>query len=305
MALQIFSSPSLSYNHAIQFVVRVAASLAKKPPTTNNASTEAPKDPFEDPSNQKLFGGPITPTHSFIFNKFNLVDDHMVIVTKEFESQLDPLTVKDMDAVWKCIVDLGGLGFYNGGRLAGASQPHKHLQFLPLPLVPGAPYDLPIESILLPRDSSAKGSQSGSAAPSTSQPSPSYTSMGHLDITTHPSLPFYNLYAPIPEALLASPEMPTLLHRTYLQMLRMAEPVYEEHNVEQPYCFNMLLTKRWLLFVPRSKECIDNTTISINSMGFAGTLFVKSMEHLQVVKDIGPMGVLKALTLPTPSVPKL
>ena len=228
----------------------------------------------------------------------------MVIVTDEFESQLDPLTVKDMEAVWKCIVELGGFGFFNGGRLAGASQPHKHMQFIPVPLVPGAPYDLPIETILS-STSSTTGTLSPSHTPSPTSSPINPLQSGHLDITTHPYLPFYNLFATIPESLFSSSDLPSMLHKTYLEMLRVAEPVYEEHKITQPYCFNMLVTKRWLLLVPRSKECIDDTTISINSMGFAGTLFVKSAEHLEIVKTIGPMGVLKALALPSPSISKL
>ena len=229
----------------------------------------------------------------------------MVIVTNEFESQLDPLTVKDMEAVWKCIVDLGGLAFYNGGKLAGASQPHKHMQFMPTPLVSGSIYDLPIESILAPLDPAHSGPPSSNTLASTAQSSIPLAHFKTLDIIVHPSLPFYNLFASIPDSLLSSPDAPSILHETYLQMVRLAEAVYERNSVEKPYCFNMLFMKRWMLFVPRSKECLGDTTISINSMGFAGTFFVKSNEHLEVVKRVGPMGVLKALTLPNTEPSKL
>jgi ATP adenylyltransferase len=283
------------HDKGIDFVVRIASSLAKKPPTTTPKVGEAPFDPFENPPSQKLFGGAITPTHSFVFNKFNLVEDHMVIVTNHFESQSDPLNLNDMEAVWKCLVDLGGMGFFNGGRLAGASQPHKHLQFLPTPLVAGSSLALPIESILL--DASYL-----STALSTNTLDASALNDAVTPLTTivHPRLPFYNLFSLIPENIDVN-AAPAILLATYHEFLRQSQTQCEIHGVEQPYCFNLLILKKWLLFVPRPKECLDNTTISINSMGFAGTLFVKSPEHFETVKQLGPMGVLQALTLPVPA----
>lgn len=278
-------------------MVRIACSLAKKPPTSHHTPNQVPTDPFENPSSQKLFGGPITASHSFIFNKFNLVDDHMVVVTNEFESQYDPLSLKDMEAIWKCLVDLGGMGFFNGGRLAGASQPHKHLQFLPTPLVPGSQYALPIESVLLDPKALASGIQKAIDIPSCAGCADSSQSFG-VKLFTHPSLPFFNLFGVISEEIACS-EAPGILLQTYREMLRLSKPHYEKNAVEEPHCFNLLILKKWILFVPRSKECLRDTTISINSMGFAGTLFVKSTEHFEVVKQVGPMGVLQALTLPS------
>lgn len=265
-----------------QFVVRVAKSLAKKPQALPTGPVVAPSDPFENPPSQKLYAGPITPTHSFVFNKFNLVPNHMVVVTNEFESQYEPLTAKDMDAIWKCITQMGGLGFFNGGRLAGASQPHKHLQFLPIPIVPESNLAVPMESILATMEAT------GDAKP--------------LVPYVNPGLPFYNLFAIMPKDL-TQEDAGEKLVKLYLEMIAMAEPKYREHHIVEPFCYNLLITKYWMLFVPRSLECVDSTTISINSMGFAGTLFVKSAEHLEIVRKIGPMGVLKALTLPHKAVP--
>ena len=54
---------------------------------------------------------------------------------------------QDFDAVWSCMAELDGLTFYNGRRAAGASQRHKHLQFVPLPLGLRGPA-VPIEPLL-------------------------------------------------------------------------------------------------------------------------------------------------------------
>ena len=56
----------------------------------------------------------------------------------EFQSQSSPLlppelaqTYKLLDAAYRAGQNL--FAFYNCGDLSGASQPHKHIQFLPLP----------------------------------------------------------------------------------------------------------------------------------------------------------------------------
>lgn len=222
-----------------------------------------------------MYAGPATKTHSLVFNKFNLVDNHLVIVTNDFESQYDPVTRADLEAAWRCVVDLAGLSFFNGGRLAGASQPHKHLQFVPTPIVSGSSLGLPIESALLgPHVDSSR-----------------------LDPFVNHGLPFYNLFAMLPQDLPFNDAV-SHIYKTYTQMMSLAEPIYKQHGIEKPWCFNFLLMHNWMLLVPRSLECVEDTSISVNSMGFAGTIFVKSTEHLDKVKTLGPMKVLSLLCLP-------
>ena len=54
-----------------------------------------------------------------------------MIITREFESQQSELTREDVAALMMIMAESGGLGFFNGGEAAGASQPHKHLQWVP------------------------------------------------------------------------------------------------------------------------------------------------------------------------------
>ncbi len=42
----------------------------------------------------------LSPTHTLLLNKFNVVAHHLLVVTRAFESQLDPLTTADMEATW-------------------------------------------------------------------------------------------------------------------------------------------------------------------------------------------------------------
>ena len=54
-------------------------------------------------------------------------------MTRAFEEQTDLLNLEDFAALWFCLQEIDGLAFFNGGKIAGASQRHKHLQLIPLP----------------------------------------------------------------------------------------------------------------------------------------------------------------------------
>ena len=77
------------------------------------------------------------PAHRCLLNKYPVLSRHLLIITRAFEPQERLLTAADLAAVWPWMIALGGLTFYNGGPVAGASQGHKHLQVIPLPLLPG------------------------------------------------------------------------------------------------------------------------------------------------------------------------
>jgi ATP adenylyltransferase len=49
-----------------------------------------------------------------------------------------------------------------------------------------------------------------------------------------------------------------------------------------------------MLAVPRSRERFG--TISINALGFAGSLFVRDEEEMQDLRAAGPMRVLRAVS---------
>jgi sulfate adenylyltransferase (ADP) / ATP adenylyltransferase len=51
-----------------------------------------------------------------------------------------------------------------------------------------------------------------------------------------------------------------------------------------------------MLVVPRSRACFES--ISVNGLGFAGSLFVRSQQDLDRVRSVGPMQVLRAVAMP-------
>jgi ATP adenylyltransferase len=134
----------------VRFLVRQVSSLARKEQTRQEHKVKAGEgsafNPFL-PYEQDLFVADISDTHVALLNKFNVIDHHLLIVTRCFELQEALLDLADFAALTACMAEFDGIGFYNGGVQAGASQRHKHLQIVPLPLGASGPA-LPIESVL-------------------------------------------------------------------------------------------------------------------------------------------------------------
>jgi ATP adenylyltransferase len=76
----------------------------------------------------------------------------------------------------------------------------------------------------------------------------------------------------------------------------------EAAGVRPPAPYNLLATRDWMLLVPRSREAFEG--ISINALGFAGSLFVRDAAQLERVRRAGPMNVLRAVAMPRGSFPR-
>jgi len=111
----------------IRFQVRQATNLVRKQKVTKQRPPDF--DPFL-PYEPDLYVGDAGDAHVVLFNKFAVIDDHLLIVTVEFEHQDLPLTAQDFGAL-ACCWGPGDLAFYNCGKVSGASQRHKHLQLIP------------------------------------------------------------------------------------------------------------------------------------------------------------------------------
>lgn len=252
----------------VTFLVRKVDSLARKASAgSRKASTRAgpggQASPFLPPEPELTLGA-LSPTHFAVLNKFNVLDSHLLVVTRRLEPQESLLTLADMEALALCLREIDGLTFYNGGAVAGASQSHKHLQLVPLPLAPRGP-PIPMEARLL------------AEAPAD-------------------ALPFPHAFARLPSTGQTARPDPLGLHRLYLELLRRVgiRPVPGEGGLWQSGPYNLLLTRRWMLAVPRVAEVVEG--ISLNALGFAGSLFVKDDEALAVVRRLGPMTLLRAAT---------
>ena len=256
--------------NGVKFLVRILSNLDRKyqAKKKQDRDTATGKDfnPFL-PYEEDLFVADISDTHVCILNKFNVVDYHLLIVTRAFESQESLLTLPDFAAMWAVLNEFEGLAFYNAGKNAGASQRHKHLQVAPLPLAPkGA--QIPIEPLL----ASAKFQDS---------------------VGTIPDLPFKNAIARLDPQLASPLKAAQVTLECYYNLLQTLGLLGENGQVG---AYNLLATPQWMLIVPRSQESFE--AIAVNSLGFAGTLLVRNAQQMQLIKDLRPLNILTNVAIP-------
>jgi sulfate adenylyltransferase (ADP) / ATP adenylyltransferase len=216
----------------------------------------------------------LSPTHICLLNKFNVVEHHLLMITRHFESQETLLTRSDLAALWAVLAQIDGLAFFNGGALAGASQPHKHLQLIPLPLVPDDPQPharLPIEPPI--QAALAQG------------------------LTQVPSFPFVHAIAPLD--LLNAMDPTAVLQMAYHTVLQACGLAIGDGITATlaSGSYNLLATRDWLFLVPRSQDGWDK--IGVNSLGFAGALLVKNAAQLAHLKAQQPMTILTQVGIRT------
>ena len=85
------------------------------------------------------------------------------------------------------------------------------------------------------------------------------------------------------------------LYRELLHRCGISAVATEDGEVQSaPY--NLLVRRDWMLVVPRSRERFES--ISVNALGFAGSLFLRSQEELDRVRATRPMQVLRAVAMP-------
>jgi ATP adenylyltransferase len=60
--------------------------------------------------------------------------------------------------------------------------------------------------------------------------------------------------------------------------------------------YNLLVSRDWLLLVPR--RCEKWQDVSVNSLGYAGSLFVRDREQIDRLRAAGPLTVLGAVSQP-------
>lgn len=262
----------------IRYFVRVLAGLrrkdeARKAQEAAAAASGRNANPFLPPE-KDLTVADITDTHLAVLNKFNVVEHHLLIITRRYEDQDMLLTPADFEALWLCMAEYDGLGFYNGGREAGASQQHKHLQMVPLPLAPEGP-PVPVSPLL----AEAVMDRSGRGA------IPRFT-FRHAFVRLDPRL----WQSPLDAAKTTYDLYGALLRSVGMNAPEASRPAPQS----MPYC--LLATREWMLLVPRSREHFED--VSLNSLAYAGSFFVRDGRQLERLKAAGPLNALRSVALP-------
>jgi len=242
----------------IGFVVREVTNLRRKA-----AAAESGEDPFSPPYEEALLVGELPPHHVGLLNKFPVLDEHLLIVTREYAPQTELLTRSDCEALLWGLQEIDGLMFYNGGTEAGASQPHKHLQLVPLPLA------------------------------SVGEPLPVAPALDAVDLADSigrsPMLPFRHAVARMAHDWWRDPRIGAAALQACYRELLAAVGLEREARVQSgPY--NLLATRDWIWLVPRRQEKVGG--VSVNALAYAGALLAPDAERLAVIESRGPMTCL-------------
>ncbi|WP_157236981.1 hypothetical protein [Endozoicomonas elysicola] len=250
----------LHKDHQLPFYFKVVTGLANKPHCENlDLAVYKTIDPFIQ-ANADILVGYLGTHHQILLSRFNVVEYHLVIATREFEQQGQPLSQADLAAMWLLLSQQRGLAIYNGGVNAGCSQQHKHMQFIPT---------TDFKHILI--DGLINQQKS-------------YLTPLHIK-----QLPFQHLIVQ-----LTGQESIEKIENIYHSMLNKLE-LYGKNS--QDVSHNTLLSNQWLLIVPRSAAIFSD--VHINAFAIAGLFFLKNTEVMENMISAGPINILRSITKPT------
>lgn len=235
------------------------------------------------------------PSHRLVLNKFAISKDHAILATSVFRPQHHLLDQTDLAAAYACIeaYHLNGeelYVFFNSGGNSGASQPHRHLQLLPVAQMREGldATDASEWNVLVDKAS----------ADNTTQQLPFFVATAQLDLA----------------------QSPEALHAKYLDLYRQAcsaargtsaymtddEPNQadeESGKVPARISYNLALTKTTLAIIPRTSEgstvlTPDEKTpdgfVSLNGTVLAGTALVKNEAEWDALRH-DPSHLLRVL----------
>eukprot|EP01116_Phalansterium_solitarium_P025357 TRINITY_DN965_c0_g1_i1.p1 TRINITY_DN965_c0_g1~~TRINITY_DN965_c0_g1_i1.p1 ORF type:complete len:351 (-),score=96.73 TRINITY_DN965_c0_g1_i1:145-1197(-) len=292
----------ISGEDGAKWVVRLATVLALKPTGAVKQQHEASKasdpvakpNPFLPPDADLLVAPVLAGAHNLVLNKFNVVDYHLLLTTASFQSQLDRLNESDFASIWYCTAALEVLAFYNCGAESGASQPHKHVQLLPLPLQGSPPpWRFPTEPLL---DAAAAAAAPGTIFRVAGWPfrhaccrveaaceRPAFETLSDTDAA---------------EAIRRGAQAMTRAYDTLYQQLQLADAAAYGLDAaagsNQHVSYNLIATCDWMCIMPRKHELYDGK-LAVNATGLAGTLLAKTDELMQLIETTGPVNILKGV----------
>ncbi|KAF9107256.1 bifunctional AP-4-A phosphorylase/ADP sulfurylase [Mortierella sp. AM989] len=297
-ASEIIKSKETEYG--IECEICYAPALAEKPqgilpvveldpnPNVDRPSTPIVKavqrtNPFL-PHSPALFVADISKEHKVLLNKFSVVPRHYLIVTKEFHRQTEPLTPEDLTAIWDTLMALknsdNAVAFFNCGSLSGASQPHKHMQVIPL--------DRPSPISVLVREHTARRKGRKATQPGDLFSVP-FNCINHVMLLPHPSNTGKTQEDILVEAYISLMDAMIMSLREYSEQETLSnEGCGLTASMRSSFDYNWILTTEFMMIVPRKQEAskpVGTISLNINSLGFAGMVLAKTPEELKLVQE--------------------
>ncbi len=206
-------------------------------------------NPF-NPWDKPLEIGKIGKNHQLILNKYPVQIGHILLITNKWMPQNGWLDINDWKAIKTVNNDTSGLWFFNSGPLAGASQPHRHIQLL----------RRDIHENICPREKWFLNFNKCKVS-----------NKLFKNIIVRP----FDFSSDIND-----------IYRIYLELsmnIGLGDPI-KDKIPKKPY--NLLITNRWIAVIKRSNDKIFG--FSINALGFAGYLLVTEKSDTRYLKLNGP-----------------
>jgi ATP adenylyltransferase len=210
---------------------------------------------------------------------------HFILATKEFKEQTHMLEVDDIEAASVCLKayrEAGEelFGFFNSGEHSGASQPHRHIQFLP------------VESM---RSGMRSGEGWSILADRLAEKPGTYIELFHKGhVLTAVVMPFMYFWCGISEGLTAQQRHSVYiaLHGKAVQAMGGPNVVSSNEN-GSPISYNLAITNQCMVLCPRTSEGLVIKSkngesigpVALNGTMLAGTLLVKSEAEWNTLRN--------------------
>ena len=194
--------------------------------------------------------------HKLILNKYPVQLGHILLITNEWKEQNGWIDIKDWEAIKEVNKDTTGLWFFNSGPLAGASQPHRHIQ-----LLRRDPSEItcPRENWILDFSNENYKNKSFCKNLIIKKFSKSFNEE--------------NIYK---------------IYKDLSFKLGLGEPKIDKRP---RYPYNMIFTNKWMVLIKRKTDNLFG--ISINALGFAGYILVTKKSDIDYLKKFGPEKLLE------------
>jgi sulfate adenylyltransferase (ADP) / ATP adenylyltransferase len=213
----------------------------RKANTAYSNSSKSGINPFQSPDDN-VFVSKISEDYILILNKYPVLENHCLLIRNKFIRQEDPLEQLDFDSIWMFLRNLNNEDpfiFYNSGPSSGASQPHRHFQFIMLPQD-----NFPYLHLI---NESAK-----------------------LNQKFNPSLPFLHRIFKLDNIRDTGKD----IYVQYKDILFQFQSLLflNEANLKV-IDYNLVITLNWMMIIPRKHA--DFGSMSINSLGFLGIFLLE------------------------------
>ena len=195
-------------------------------------------------------------SHQLILNKYPVQLGHVLLITNEWKEQNGWLDIKDWEAIKEVNKDTSGLWFFNSGPLAGASQPHRHIQ-----LLRRDPSELscPREKWIL-----------------------ALNNLNYKNEKFSKNIILKKFSKSLNE------ENINEIYKDLSYNLGLGDP----RNDKKPkYPYNLIFTDRWMIIIKRKTDNLFG--ISINALGFAGYILVTEKSNIKYLRELGPEKLLE------------